>query len=89
MGCTSHVDLRVLTRILFNSEEREHGIFEDLLRLSPGLDKRVMRASEQELHYIADMVSLSFSLLSSYSPLCDLSRSTRERRVHAQTIRKA
>lgn len=41
-------------------ERREHRVFKELLKLSHGLDKRVMRASEQELHYIADMVGSFF-----------------------------
>ncbi|KAF6751500.1 hypothetical protein DFP72DRAFT_816427, partial [Ephemerocybe angulata] len=35
--------------------KREHRVFQELLKLSPGLDNRVLKASEQELHYIADM----------------------------------
>ncbi|TEB18276.1 hypothetical protein FA13DRAFT_1639196 [Coprinellus micaceus] len=41
---------------LTENEIREHNIFKNLLKLSTGLDQRVMRASEQELHYIADMI---------------------------------
>ncbi|TEB18192.1 hypothetical protein FA13DRAFT_1649581, partial [Coprinellus micaceus] len=38
-------------------EEREQRIFQELLELSPGLDARVLGASEEELHYIADMIN--------------------------------
>ncbi|KAF6741164.1 hypothetical protein DFP72DRAFT_1084751 [Ephemerocybe angulata] len=57
-GVSRHVQLsaKVITKEdLSAREKREHRIFQDLLRLSPGLDQRVMRSSDQELHYIADM----------------------------------
>ncbi|KAJ2921658.1 hypothetical protein H1R20_g15434, partial [Candolleomyces eurysporus] len=35
---------------------REHLVFQQLVNLSPGLDQRILSASVQELHYIADMI---------------------------------
>ncbi|RXW18049.1 hypothetical protein EST38_g7807 [Candolleomyces aberdarensis] len=35
---------------------REHLVFQQLVNLSPGLDKRILSASAQELHYIAGMI---------------------------------
>lgn len=40
-------------------EQREHAIFHSLLSLSPGLDDRILKASADELHYVADMVRVS------------------------------
>lgn len=37
-------------------EFSEHDIFQRLLDLSPGLEARILKASGEELHYIADMV---------------------------------
>lgn len=34
----------------------EHEIFGRLMKMNPTLKVRVVKASEQELHYIADMV---------------------------------
>ncbi|KAJ3512638.1 hypothetical protein NMY22_g15272 [Coprinellus aureogranulatus] len=42
---------------LTSQEMREHRVFQELLRLSPGLDERVLQSSPNELHYIADMVN--------------------------------
>ncbi|TEB25754.1 hypothetical protein FA13DRAFT_1637032, partial [Coprinellus micaceus] len=39
------------------TEQQEQRIFQQLLELSPGLGARVLSASEQELHYIADMIN--------------------------------
>ncbi|KAJ3509290.1 hypothetical protein NMY22_g16344 [Coprinellus aureogranulatus] len=38
-------------------EQMEHGIFLKLMKLNPGLETRVMKASEEELHYVADMLN--------------------------------
>ncbi|KAJ3504875.1 hypothetical protein NMY22_g17775 [Coprinellus aureogranulatus] len=38
-------------------EQREHQIFNALLDLSPGLDSRILQASADELHYLADTIS--------------------------------
>ncbi|KAJ3502535.1 hypothetical protein NMY22_g18550 [Coprinellus aureogranulatus] len=40
-----------------SQDRREHEIFTALLELSPGLDSRVLRASADELHYLADTIS--------------------------------
>ncbi|KAJ3533868.1 hypothetical protein NMY22_g7155 [Coprinellus aureogranulatus] len=40
-----------------NQERREHEIFKALLDLSPGLDTRILKASADELHYVADMLN--------------------------------
>jgi hypothetical protein len=37
-------------------EAREHNIFLALLEISPGLDNRIIQASADELHYVAEMV---------------------------------
>ncbi|KAJ3528944.1 hypothetical protein NMY22_g9199 [Coprinellus aureogranulatus] len=42
---------------LSRQERREHEIFITLLELSPGLDSRVLGASPDELHYLADTIS--------------------------------
>ncbi|KAJ3517088.1 hypothetical protein NMY22_g14042 [Coprinellus aureogranulatus] len=40
---------------LSKQEAREHAIFSALLKMAPGLEERVLKASGDELHYIADM----------------------------------
>ena len=37
-------------------EKMEHDIYLKLLKLCPGLEDRVKKSSDQEIHYIADMV---------------------------------
>lgn len=39
------------------SELSENRIYSELLKLSPGLEERINTGSEQDLHYVADMVS--------------------------------
>ncbi|TEB18471.1 hypothetical protein FA13DRAFT_1648706 [Coprinellus micaceus] len=42
---------------LSEQEQREHGIFQALLAISPGLDRRLLTASADELHYVAEMIN--------------------------------
>jgi hypothetical protein len=42
---------------MFLSDRREYQVFKELLRTVPGLETRVMEASEQEIIDIADLVS--------------------------------
>jgi hypothetical protein len=37
-------------------EKREHDVFKSLLRLIPGLEQRLMEASEEEIEMIAELV---------------------------------
>ena len=39
------------------SELSEHRVYAELLRLSPGLEERLNTGTEQDLHYVSDMVS--------------------------------
>ncbi|KAJ3523302.1 hypothetical protein NMY22_g11499 [Coprinellus aureogranulatus] len=42
----------------FTEQERmEHEIFRKLMKMNPALEKRVLKASEEELHYVADMIN--------------------------------
>ena len=69
-------------------ERMEHDIYLALLKLCPGLEARVRKASDQELHYSGDMVGTSpvyASPTSNPVPPCIL-RLIRDRRVHALTI---
>jgi hypothetical protein len=36
----------------------EHRMYQALLRMSPGLEERLNTGSEQDVHYVADMVSV-------------------------------
>ncbi|KAJ3507987.1 hypothetical protein NMY22_g16758 [Coprinellus aureogranulatus] len=38
-------------------EQIEHDIFARLMKINPSLEARVLKASEEELHYIADMIN--------------------------------
>ncbi|KAH6903657.1 hypothetical protein BKA70DRAFT_1110650, partial [Coprinopsis sp. MPI-PUGE-AT-0042] len=38
------------------SERREHAIYEQLLNLSPGLEKRLCNGSEQDIFYVAELI---------------------------------
>jgi hypothetical protein len=38
------------------SELSEHRMYQALLLLSPGLEERLNTGSEQDIHYVADMV---------------------------------
>ena len=61
----------LLITLQYTREHREHGIFQALLAISPGLDTRLLRASADELHYVAEMVrSHSFACFrpSSHKP---------------------
>ncbi|KAH6903037.1 hypothetical protein BKA70DRAFT_1027076, partial [Coprinopsis sp. MPI-PUGE-AT-0042] len=37
-------------------ERREHAIYEELLKLSPGLEKRLCNGSEQDIFYVAELI---------------------------------
>ncbi|KAJ3534492.1 hypothetical protein NMY22_g6900 [Coprinellus aureogranulatus] len=51
-----HLQAGVLTVQDFTKQEtKEHEIFSKLLKMVPGLEQRVLKASEEELHYVADM----------------------------------
>ena len=39
-----------------SSELKEHEIYKQLLALSPGLEERLCTGSDQEIHYVSDMV---------------------------------
>ncbi|KAJ3539561.1 hypothetical protein NMY22_g4686 [Coprinellus aureogranulatus] len=56
-GLDRHIQLQagIITESeLSDQDRREHRIFKELLKLSPGLELRVVKSSAEELHYIAD-----------------------------------
>lgn len=55
--------LALLIPIRF-SERQEHVIYEQLLKLSPGLEKRLCNSSEQDIFYVAELVSADLTGLS-------------------------
>ncbi|KAJ3535083.1 hypothetical protein NMY22_g6646 [Coprinellus aureogranulatus] len=46
---------------LSQTELSEHGLYCSLLKLSPGLEERLNTGTEQELHYVADMLTKGVS----------------------------
>ena len=38
-------------------ERREHGVFQKLLQMVPGLEERLLNGSEEDIVFVADMVS--------------------------------
>jgi hypothetical protein len=38
-------------------ERREHGVFQKLLQMVPGLEERLLTGSEEETIFVADLVS--------------------------------
>jgi hypothetical protein len=45
----------------YRRERREHRVFTKLLQMVPGLEERLMSSSEEEVVFIADMVSANHS----------------------------
>ena len=39
-------------------ERREHRVFQELLRLVPGLEERLLHGSEEEVDIVAELVNL-------------------------------
>ena len=68
---------------ILRRERKEHDIFLGLLKLSPRLEDRVKKASDQELHYIADMVCVALSVMETSSEPAN--RLTRAHQALAQT----
>jgi hypothetical protein len=39
-------------------KRREHGVFQQLIQMVPGLEHRLMNSSEEEIIFIADLVGI-------------------------------
>jgi hypothetical protein len=45
----------------FSRERREHRVFDKLLQMVPGLEERLLTGSEEEITFVAELVSLRSS----------------------------
>jgi hypothetical protein len=47
----------IISTLFFGREQREHRIFQELMRVVPGLEGRLAEASEEDVGMLAELVS--------------------------------
>ena len=58
------IDVSLITPTgIFPRERREHRVFDKLLQMVPGLEERLLTGSEEEITFVAELVSLRSSFV--------------------------